>query len=339
METKETKQEEDPLFAAIREGDLQAIQPLLDKEKKDNNENDDDENLVLQLSDRRDVLDNYTPLMAVCVQQNDDPEIARCFCNKQTVRQATEPKRNLGKEAMKNIKWALWFAGIKMNDVPMRKHTPLVLASQTGNLNIVKLLVQEYGADVNQNEGWTALMSACFHGHLSCVEYLLQQGADATLHNLSTGSTPLLVSCMISGMTEEQKQDRTDIVRMLFQNRTPTELALNEARTNTGGNTAVIAAASGRNPNTLRILLQHGADLHAVNEKGWTALDHAIMRDSMGIPEATEMATMLLEAGAKARPGTFSRAAFMGGGMSVLAKLWPSRVWSLPTKEATKNTD
>ena len=78
------------------------------------------------------------------------------------------------------------------------------------------------------------------------------------------------------------------------------------------------------------MLLQHGAILHAVNHQGWTALDHAIILESVGFPDSSEVKKILLDHGAKARPSTFFRGFFMGGGPSCVASLWSHRVWALP---------
>ena len=55
---------------------------------------------------------------------------------------------------------------------------PLFIATYTGKINIVKLLI-EHGAIVNQkNNGWTALNNACERGFLDIAKYLIENGAD-----------------------------------------------------------------------------------------------------------------------------------------------------------------
>ncbi|KAL5248762.1 hypothetical protein ACHWQZ_G017821 [Mnemiopsis leidyi] len=63
--------------------------------------------------------------------------------------------------------------------------TPLMFASVMGQTDIVKWLL-EVGCDINaqdENNKWTALMQAVFHGHYRVVEYLLSAGADPELGN------------------------------------------------------------------------------------------------------------------------------------------------------------
>eukprot|EP01032_Pedospumella_encystans_P009143 gene9143-10790_t len=71
------------------------------------------------------------------------------------------------------------------------KETALLQACYKGHLEIVKLLV-ENGADMNvqEKDGYTPLHWAAYKGHVEVVDYLLSQGADATLVK-KTGTTAL----------------------------------------------------------------------------------------------------------------------------------------------------
>lgn len=62
--------------------------------------------------------------------------------------------------------------------------TPLQLASQHGQSDCVRLLIEK-GADVNlkDRENWTPLHLASACGHLDCIQLLLDNGADKTLIN------------------------------------------------------------------------------------------------------------------------------------------------------------
>lgn len=61
--------------------------------------------------------------------------------------------------------------------------SPLCVASRNGNTNIVKLLIHEAGADVNQkcSNGITALYTAAFFGHNGIVQIIINTG---TIHNI-----------------------------------------------------------------------------------------------------------------------------------------------------------
>lgn len=267
--------------------------------------------------------------MAAC--QYDNVEMVKLFLTPTTVWEVKTPSRNPAAKQLAQSKRMLWFAGIKLNPVNMRKHTAFVIASENGHLSILQLLLDSSRDNkdrdlLNQNEGTTALRSACMRSHVDCVEWLLEQGADAGIANEETGSTPLLVSCVFR---------LQEVVECLFRHRTAEELRFYEARTATENSTPYMLAAGGRNPALLKLLLEFDADnkvkkealLNAKNERGWTALDHAVIRQSCGIKEADEMLAILLAAGAKAPPVTFSRSFFMGGGFGSLRQLWSNRVW------------
>src|SRR5688572_23064754 len=63
--------------------------------------------------------------------------------------------------------------------------TPLIRASDAGNLGIVRLLLR-YGAEVNARDGYnnTALLKATTHANLDIVQELLGQGANPNLEGL-----------------------------------------------------------------------------------------------------------------------------------------------------------
>lgn len=303
------------LFDAISKSDLETVQKILKEEP--------------EWSTLRDDM-NRTPLMAACLYDNTEvvTEIIEALDgNHSEVNKWTTPSRNPALESpeIRKILTLLALSGEKLRNVEMRKHTALVIASEGGHLSILQLLVK-HGADINQNHGSTALRSACMRGHLDCVEWLLENSADASLVNKDTGSTPLLVA-VFAGSEE--------IVALLLKHGNN---GLNTAVAGYDGLSALHAAASQRNPAILGMLLHHGANIHATSKRGWTALDHAVIRQSVGIQEASVMVDMLLARGAKVPPGTFCRTFFLGGGVRSVASLWSSRVWKLPSEEVDDAT-
>lgn len=72
-------------------------------------------------------------------------------------------------------------------------NSPLAIASELGNLDIVKELLRK-GADVNRKTGFhTPLTVACENGHLKVVEELVKMGADV---NMGTNyHQPLTIAC------------------------------------------------------------------------------------------------------------------------------------------------
>ena len=81
----------------------------------------------------------------------------------------------------------------KENDDGM---TPLFYACNTGNLGVVKYLVEEHGVNVDKEDkkGETPLFDACRGGNFEIVKYLVEHGADVNKENMS-GKTPLFYAC------------------------------------------------------------------------------------------------------------------------------------------------
>ena len=84
-------------------------------------------------------------------------------------------------EAMKNndinkINSILKSGKADINSKDKYCETALMIASYKGNLEIVKLLIDN-GADINakDNEGWNALIEASYEGHLGVVQYLVEK--------------------------------------------------------------------------------------------------------------------------------------------------------------------
>ncbi len=73
---------------------------------------------------------------------------------------------------------ALWKAGIDVNAVSRKGHTPLMCACRAGFIDLVRAMIKD-GADVNtiSNTGYTALMVAAERGYVHVVKVLLDAGA------------------------------------------------------------------------------------------------------------------------------------------------------------------
>ncbi|KAL3113864.1 hypothetical protein niasHT_017460 [Heterodera trifolii] len=72
-----------------------------------------------------------------------------------------------------------------------------------GHLEVCRLLVEEWAADVNQQtiiERSTALICAASRGHLAIVNFLIEHGAD--LHHVDVAGFNALMLAVISGKTE-----------------------------------------------------------------------------------------------------------------------------------------
>jgi ankyrin repeat protein len=84
----------------------------------------------------------------------------------------------------------------KSTPVPMSTHTEILSqvfeAAEEGNLEALEFWISQQDFNVNESddEGYTTLMIAVNSGHLSIVEFLLENGADVNMAD-STGWTAL----------------------------------------------------------------------------------------------------------------------------------------------------
>ena len=71
--------------------------------------------------------------------------------------------------------------------------TALHLAARVGNLEIIKILIQnEARIDVRDNEDWTPIMRAASEGNDQVIKYLISQGANAAALNNTSESIIIL---------------------------------------------------------------------------------------------------------------------------------------------------
>jgi len=198
--------------------------------------------------------------------------------------------------------------------------TPLCCATVFQNLLVIETLLAS-GADPNVVCGsGTALMIAAGQGRADIIEHLLANGADASLradngrnamHSaayghlsldlmnrfIELGANPAAVSnsgetalhCALYSATAPDEPDLELIVAFLIANGTP----VNQA--DTRGLTALHWAAE-RSAEVVRMLFEAGADPHAVDDDGWSALHHAAKYGS------AESVRLLLEAGVDPTP-------------------------------------
>ena len=150
--------------------------------------------------------------------------------------------------------------------------TALIAASSKGNLQCVELLIQN-GSHINKQEKWprsfTAVSSASSGGHLDCVKLLTEAGADVNIKT-SYGDNSLHRACMNS---------HTSVVQYLVEHCAVDLNALNDDK-NTALMLAIICNNKGNNITnnnleSVRVLLQHGADVNIQDRKGRSALWHS----------------------------------------------------------------
>lgn len=148
----------------------------------------------------------------------------------------------------------------KCKDVDERNEcgqTPLMIAAEQGNLEIVKELIKN-GANCNLEDldNWTALISASKEGHLHVVDELLKCGANLE-HRDMGGWTALMWACY---------KGRADVVELLLSH------GANPSVTGLYSVYPIIWAAGRGHADIVQLLLQNGAKVNCSDKYGTTPL-------------------------------------------------------------------
>ncbi len=178
----------------------------------------------------------------------------------------------LGDAPLEDIKYLV---SLKENDINTITHdgrTYIFWAAYKNNFPLVKYLV-ENGATVNLKDGHgIPLMCFATYGKvtdLNMFEYLMQQGADATL-TTKENATLLLLAL--------QYMDDSNSIDYFISK------GLSLTDTDTNGNNAFFYAARGGNVSIMRYLLDKGIDPKAENANGENALLYAAHGTRGGSP-------------------------------------------------------
>ncbi|EPB80410.1 hypothetical protein ANCCEY_00507 [Ancylostoma ceylanicum] len=148
----------------------------------------------------------------------------------------------LDKGADPNVVGTVSFDGETIHGAPA-----LWAASAAGKFDVVRLLVEEAGANINQttNTSSTPLRGACYDGHLEIVKYLVEHGADIEVAN-QHGHTSLMIAAY---------RQKVDVVKYLIS------CGADVNRSSKKGNTAMHDAVEGENLEVCALLLNAGARL------------------------------------------------------------------------------
>ena len=159
-------------------------------------------------------------------------------------------------------------------------YTPLIHASRLGDAQLVKALLASGAAnpEAEDDDGHTALTSACQHGHFATVGELLAGGANANQR------TSDLSTALIYG----SQHGSPEITRLLLG------AGADVNATNRRGVNSVIQACRHGQAETLKLLIEAGADLNQSQQQGQTALKYAMVRSVVSLSPCL---SLLLDAG------------------------------------------
>jgi ankyrin repeat protein len=180
----------------------------------------------------------------------------------------------VGNGKLEVVRFLVKEAGANVNQAASDGTTPLVLAAQEGQLAVVLFLAKELGADINQakHDGATPLYIAAQKGNTAVVQYLVKEcGADVN-QTTDDGCTPLMAAVQFGQLAVVQclvKECGADV---------------NQARPN--GATPLMVASYNKHTEVVVWLSKHGADAQASDQRYGTAAD--VSREEGAPAEQTE---------------------------------------------------
>ncbi len=171
-------------------------------------------------------------------------------------------------------------SGIGVNETTANKRTLLHAACEGGRVDMIKLLVTRYRADVQAKDdnGWQPVHIAARKDPVAMLQFLLEQRADPNAA-AKNGVTPLFLA------TERKLQPQ---VQLLLQKKADPNKANMELRT------PLHVAAKNKDKVLVELLLKAGAKNGAKDKDGKTALDEATAAG------ATDIVPLLEKAGGPA---------------------------------------
>lgn len=161
-------------------------------------------------------------------------------------------------------------------------------ALRRGDQDVMDLFVRaNFNVNVVDADGCPALLYALKKGYTIVAKILLQGGADPNTRD-KLGLSPLLLAC------GKPTYGYKAIAEMLVDK--GAMINIRDAL----GFTPLLLSLSGGTIEVARLLIERGADVNAVDRKGVSPLELAMQSSA---PEAAEIATLLVERGARQPAG------------------------------------
>jgi len=160
--------------------------------------------------------------------------------------------------------------GANINAMNKNNNTPLIVASKKGNLDIVKILIEnEADKELKDKGDNTPLILASLNGHLDIVKFLVENGSLVNAVNKNNNTT--LIFSTRNGYFE--------IVEFLIANGGDIENKDNR------GNTSLIWASKNGYLDIVELLVEKGANIEVANENGSTPISLASQKGHSEIVE------------------------------------------------------
>ncbi|KAG8374202.1 hypothetical protein BUALT_Bualt11G0106500 [Buddleja alternifolia] len=169
---------------------------------------------------------------------------------------------------------------IDHSEIPLHLR-PLVAAAESGDLNALRLALDNFDGNIDEpvEDGDSVLHLSCLYGHLNCVQFLLQRGANLEAKD-EDGGIPL---------HDASAGGYTEIVQLIINHANDPQLVKRMLETvDLEGDTPLHHAARGEYGDVVRLLLAHGASPTRTNIYGKTPTELA--------DPGTEARTILEEA-------------------------------------------
>lgn len=158
------------------------------------------------------------------------------------------------------------------NEVAEFKRTAILTAAANGRENVVKFLL-DLGTSVNVEcpLGWTPLHLAAKGGHVNLIRLLLQRGANPRAKSNLHEDPPGTPRHLTPLMLAAQSGN-TLIAKLILE--AGGKSTINDKEKN--GACALIHSAINGNLELIKLLVENGADVDAKDHNGWTAMKWAI---------------------------------------------------------------